>query len=57
MQIRKVETLLEKKSGTLLGFKWIGDEDRVLLAVGYIDMLNIRNADDSVVTHLTLNNN
>ena len=33
-QIRTVETMLGKSFGTLEGFKWIGDDGEVLLAVG-----------------------
>ncbi len=41
-QIRTVETLLDKQNGHLLGFKWIGDDGAVLVAVGYIDHPNMR---------------
>jgi hypothetical protein len=33
-QIRTVETLLGKEKAELMGFKWIGDDGEVLLAVG-----------------------
>lgn len=36
-QVRKVETLLHKNSGWLLGLKWIGEDEGVLLALGHID--------------------
>ncbi len=33
-QIRTVEMLLRKEDGYLIGFKWIGDDGEVLVAVG-----------------------
>jgi hypothetical protein len=49
--------LLDKKYGCLCGFKWIGDDGAVLLAVGDIDDDDHRNDPDWVVTTLTLNHN
>ena len=56
-QIRKVETLLGKKYGGLWGFKWIGDDGTVLLAVGAIDNPDYRNHPKLVLQTLTLNHN
>jgi len=57
-QIRKVETLLIKSYGSLLGFKWYGDDGAVLVAPGLIDRDEWRNdTKDFVVTTLTLNHN
>ncbi len=56
-QIRTVETLLNRFSGRLWGFKWIGDDGAVLVAVGSIDEPSKRNDPDCVVTTLTLNHN
>ncbi len=56
-QIRKVETLLSKSDGGLWGFKWIGDDGTVLLAVGDIDDDNARNHPELVLQSLTLNHN
>jgi hypothetical protein len=56
-QIRKVETSLGKSLGGLDGFKWIGDNGEVLLAVGDIDDPDYRDDPDRVVTFLTLNPN
>jgi hypothetical protein len=36
-QIRTVETMIDKNLGMLLGFKWVGDDGEVLVAVGWID--------------------
>ena len=40
-----------------MGFKWIGDDGAVLVAVDYIDDPSYRNDPDYVVTTLTLNHN
>ncbi len=56
-QVRTVETLLCKSNGYLMGFKWVGDDGAVLLAVGDIDVPYQRNDPDYVVTSLTLNHN
>ncbi len=56
-QIRTVETLLYKGNGVLCGFKWIGDDGAVLVAVGKIDDPDHRNQPYNVVTTLTLNHN
>ncbi len=56
-QIRTVETLLYKNNGMLLGFKWIGDDGAVLIAVGDIDHPDYRNVSVNLVTTLTLNHN
>ncbi len=50
--------MLNKWHGLLHGFKWIGDDGAVLLAVGYIDDPDFRNDTEYyVVTTLTLNHN
>ena len=46
-----------KNKGLLYGFKWIGDDGTVLLAVDDIDTPSCRNHPDFVVTTLTLNHN
>ncbi len=56
-QIRTVKTLLYKDSGGLLGFKWIGDDGKVLVKVGDIAKPKFRLYSHSVVTTLTLNHN
>ncbi len=56
-QIRTVETLLDRNDGELCGFKWIGDDGAVLVAVGYIDEPIYRDDTDSVLQSLTLNHN
>ncbi len=56
-QIRTVETMLRKRNGLLYGFKWIGDDGAVLVAVGEIDDDDARNDPDYPVTTLTLNHN
>ncbi len=56
-QIRTVETLLVRCDGSLFGFKWIGDDGAVLLAVGDIDKPDWRNDPSCVVTSFTLNHN
>ncbi len=56
-QIRTVETLLNKYYGALWGFKWIGDDGGVLVAVCDIDNPKKRNDPDWVFTSLTLNHN
>ncbi len=56
-QLRKVETLLAKGCAKLFGFKWIGDDGAVLVAVGDIDDPDCRNDRGNVVTTLTLNHN
>ncbi len=58
-QIRTVETLLDNGGGHLYGFKWIGDDGAVLLAVGRIDDTEYREKNESWcrVTKLTLNHN
>ena len=56
-QIRTVETILTKDKGTLMGFKWIGDDGAVLVAVGGIDDRDYRRDPELVVTKLTLNHN
>ncbi len=48
---------MSKIHGYLVGFKWLGDDGAVLLAVGNIDKPNYRNNPDYVVTTLTLNHN
>ena len=55
--IRKVETLLSKSLGHLIGFKWIGDDGTVLVAVGGIDDPDNRNDPDYVLQSFTLNHN
>ncbi len=56
-QIRRVETLLNKYEGRLISFKWIGDDEEVLLSVDLIDNSKYRSYPDNVVTSLTLNHN
>ncbi len=57
-QIRTVETMLRKSDGYLWGFKWIGDDGAVLVAVGnFIDDPDRRNDSDFVLQSLTLNHN
>ncbi len=56
-QIRTVETLLTKDNGALMGLKWVGDDGAVLVAVGWIDIPNLIDDPDYVVTTLTLNHN
>ncbi len=57
-QIRTVETLLDVNTGYLNGFKWIGDDGEVLLAVGNIDdTCYLEETGRFVVTTLTLNHN
>ncbi len=50
--------MLEKSNGALEGFKWIGDDGAVLVAVGWIDDDDYRGVTELfVVTTLTLNHN
>ncbi len=57
-QIRKVETMLSVSKGKLKGFKWIGDDEEVLLAFGEIDDPYLRNQKSfNLVTIMTLNRN
>ncbi len=49
--------MVEKNDGTLWGFKWIGDDGIVLLAVGCIDNPKWRDKPDMGVTSFTLNHN
>ncbi len=50
--------MLRKNDGRLNGFKWIGDDKAVLLAVGWIDDPYWREDTDTfVVTSLTLKHN
>ena len=57
-QIRTVETLLRTTDGFLYGFKWIGDDGAVLVAVGYIDDPDWRNNTEyNVLQSFTLNHN
>ncbi len=42
-QIRTVETMLCKGTGRLYGFKWVGDDGAVLVAVGDINEPDRRN--------------
>ncbi len=56
-QIRTVETLLKKEKGWLCGFKWIGDDGAVLVAVDYIDDDDWTDSPKFVVTTLTLKHN
>jgi hypothetical protein len=57
-QIRTVETMRDKGEGKLEGFKWVGDDGEVLVAVGPIDEPIWREDPEwMVVTTLTLNHN
>ncbi len=56
-KIHKVETLLSKKDGMLIGFKWIGGDGEVIIAVGRIDASNFRNDKTCLLNLLTLNHN
>ncbi len=50
--------MLQKSSGLLYGFKWIGDDGEVLLAAGLIDYPAYRESPSMIVlTTLTLNHN
>ena len=49
--------MVDKISGLLWGFKWIGDDGIVLLAVGYIDIPDFRNHPDHVLQSFTLSHN
>ncbi len=46
-----------KWKGNLEGFKWVGDDGEVLVAVGPIDDPDFRDWSDFEVTTLTLNHN
>ncbi len=60
-QIRKVETLLRKgdgdRDGSMAGFRWYGDDGKVLVAAGAIDSSDYRNNPWFELTTLTLNHN
>ena len=56
-QIRTVETLLVRCSGSMYGFKWIGDDGAVLVAVGNIDWPYSREASYIVLQSFTLKRN
>ncbi len=56
-QIRTVETLVTKTKNVLCGFKWLGDDGAVLVAVGEIDDPEERNNPKLELTTLTLNQN
>ncbi len=49
--------MLCKGTGRLYGFKWVGDDGAVLVAVGDIDEPNRRNDPWFVVTTMTLTHN
>ncbi len=49
--------MLEKSDGFLWGFKWIGDDGAVLLAVGSIDDPFARIYSGNVLQSFTLNHN
>ena len=49
--------MLKKSDGLLYGFKWIADDETVLLAAGDIDDPMYRNDPSVVRTSVTLNEN
>ncbi len=53
-QIRRVDTLFMKELSILAGFRWIDDDEKVLVSVGAIDSPNLTNEQDFVATSYTL---